>query len=183
MLNMETYTGIIINPLKIRKEDVTLIDTARSLSMQCRFNGHVETFFSVANHCVNMANWFYKQKRYTEAKYALFHEIDEIYYGDVISPVKALEILAPLRELIKKSNAVGYKKFNLKPKTPKSIKILDDKMKILEARKVKPNSLLAKQSVDGKGIQVKVLSREDSEKEFLKLYNKIEKKLNSAKRY
>jgi hypothetical protein len=54
-------------------------------------------------------------------------------------------------------------------------------MKILEAKKVKPDSYLASLSVDGKGIIVKILSREESEIQFLSLYYKIEKKL--SKRY
>jgi len=39
-------------PLDPRLSEITLEDIARSLSMQCRWNGHCKEFYSVAQHCV-----------------------------------------------------------------------------------------------------------------------------------
>ena len=38
------------DPDKLKPEDI-----AHSLSLQCRGNGHVKVFFSVAQHCINCA--------------------------------------------------------------------------------------------------------------------------------
>ena len=46
----QTASGRIFYPHAPRAEDVFLGDIARSLSMQCRFNGHCEAFYSVAEH-------------------------------------------------------------------------------------------------------------------------------------
>lgn len=174
---METYTGKEVNPLHIRPQDVCLPDIARSHSMQCRFGGHVERFFSNANHCVNMAQYFFDLGEYLNAKYALLHEGDEEFFGDIITPIKYLDIMTDVRVAIKKAQRAVYRSFGLKGKTPKVVKELDDKMKILEARKVKPNSKLAQMEVDGAGIKVKVMSQRQSEKAFIEMYYKIENAL------
>lgn len=174
---METYSGKEIDPTWIKPNDVCLEDIARSLSMTCRFNGHVTRFYSVANHCVNMAQWFFDQERYKEAKYALFHEGDEVIFGDIITQIKYLDILAELREIIKATQRTIYKQFKLYGNEPKSVKELDDMMKVLEARKVKPKSKLAAQEIKPIKINVRVLTRPKAEREFISMYHKIEEKL------
>ena len=50
-----TYTGIHMNPLDPRPEDFRIEDIAHALPLICRGNGHVKTFFSVGQHCINCA--------------------------------------------------------------------------------------------------------------------------------
>ncbi len=120
-----------------------------------------------------MAQWFYDQGRYKEAKWALFHEGDEVVFGDIITPVKYLEVFAPVREIIKDTQRAIYKQFKLYGSEPKSIKKLDNAIKILEARKVKPNSKLAKEEADFK-VKIRILGWKKCEEEFLALYEKVE---------
>jgi hypothetical protein len=177
---MQTYTGKLIDPLAVKPSDVTLEDYMRSLTMTCRFRGHVEKFYSVLNHCLNMAQWFYDQERYREAKYAAFHEGDEMFFGDIITPIKYLDEFEGVRELIKDSQRAVYKHFKLYGSTPKSVKELDEHMKVLEARLVKPNSDLAREEVPSNlKVKVRVLSPKKCEEEFLALYKKIEEKLGN----
>jgi 5'-deoxynucleotidase YfbR-like HD superfamily hydrolase len=171
---METFSGKEIDPLWIKPNDICLRDIARSLSMTCRFGGHVIKFYSVANHCVNMARWFYEQDRFKEAKYALLHEGDEVIYGDIITPVKYLDILEEFREIIKDTQRTIYKQFKLYGNTPKSVKELDELMKVLEARKVKPFSNLAKKEIPSIKIKIPVYSQSRAEKEFISMYEQIE---------
>jgi 5'-deoxynucleotidase YfbR-like HD superfamily hydrolase len=170
---METYTGKHINPLFINEDDIDIIDIARSLSMTCRFGGHVETYFSVANHCVNMANWFLKRGREEEALWALIHETDEIVFGDLPTPVKYLPEMDAYRRLCKNVTRVGFAKFGLYGKPPKSIKELDTRMVYAEARVVKPKSALARMNIDVSDIEIEVYTQKKAEKEFLKLYKKL----------
>lgn len=171
---METFSGREVDPLCIKPSDISLVDYTRSLSMSCRFNGHVERFYSVLNHCLNMAQWFYDQKRYKEAKYAAFHEGDEMFFGDIITPVKYLDEFAAVRELIKDAQRAVYKHFKLYGATPKSVKELDSIMAILEARVIKPNCGLANKEIPDIKVKIKVLTPKKCEEEFLALYEKIE---------
>jgi uncharacterized protein len=176
---MQTFTGKEVDPLCVKPSDITLQDYTRSLTMSCRFNGHVEKFYSVLNHCYNMAMWFYEQGRYKEAKYAAFHEGDEMFFGDIITPVKYLDEFAAVRELIKDAQRAVYKNFKLYGATPKSVKEIDDIMKVLEARKVRPNSTLARMEVPElkPKLKIKIMSPFVCEREFIALYEKIEEKL------
>jgi hypothetical protein len=83
---MQTYTGKKFDLLNPRVEDVDIIDIAHSLSMQCRYNGHTLKFYSVAEHCVHVANALPYNLRLA----GLLHDAAEAYVGDCISPLKNL---------------------------------------------------------------------------------------------
>ena len=50
-----TYTGVHFTPTEPKAEDIRIEDIAHALSMICRGNGHVKTFYSVGEHCINCA--------------------------------------------------------------------------------------------------------------------------------
>ena len=52
---MLTASGRHVWALNFKKEDAILSDIATSLSKQCRYNGHLEGFYSVAEHSVIMS--------------------------------------------------------------------------------------------------------------------------------
>lgn len=81
---MQTFTGKAFYPLNVVKEDIDIKDIAHSLSMQCRYNGHVNRFYSVAEHCVLMSYSVPEE----DALWALLHDATEAYVGDLIRPVK-----------------------------------------------------------------------------------------------
>lgn len=47
-----TYTGKVICPLALSPSDIEIKDIAKSLSNTCRFGGHIEDFYSTAEHSV-----------------------------------------------------------------------------------------------------------------------------------
>ena len=47
-----TYTGIHFYPTEPDPEGICIEDIAHALSLLCRGNGHVSTFWSVAQHCI-----------------------------------------------------------------------------------------------------------------------------------
>lgn len=69
---------------------VDIGDIGWSLAHQCRYNGHVDRFYSVANHCLVMARYFMERKDYSKALEALLHDASEAYMGDMVHPIKAL---------------------------------------------------------------------------------------------
>ncbi len=82
----QTYTGKrfeFSDP--ISHETICIEDIAHSLSMQCRYNGHIKVFYSVAEHCVAMS---YLMSTQEAALGALLHDAAEAYTGDIITPLK-----------------------------------------------------------------------------------------------
>ena len=59
-------------------------DIAHSLSMQCRFNGHTNRYYSVAQHCYLVADLVPAQDQLA----ALLHDATEAYVGDMVRPLK-----------------------------------------------------------------------------------------------
>lgn len=81
---MTTYTGrkfYIFNPCA---EDVDIQDIAHALGMLCRFTGHCQRFYSVAEHCFHAS--FKVSPEY--ALEALLHDASEAYINDLSSPLK-----------------------------------------------------------------------------------------------
>lgn len=81
---MQTYTGRRFFPMDPRAEEIDPLDIAHALSLLCRYNGHVDRFYSVAEHCVLMSY----AVRHEVALWALLHDATEAYVGDMIRPLK-----------------------------------------------------------------------------------------------
>lgn len=73
------------NPNLIRIDDI-----AHSLSLICRYNGHVPGHYSVGNHSINVANivrrYGIEDKRVLQM--ALLHDSEEAYLMDMPKPYK-----------------------------------------------------------------------------------------------
>ena len=96
---MQTFTGRAFRPWHAGPDDIDPRDIARSLSMQCRYNGHVSRFYSVAEHAVLMTQWFYEQGDRESALWALLHDAAEAYIGDMVRPLKITDEMQAYREL------------------------------------------------------------------------------------
>ncbi|MCP4678070.1 MAG: phosphohydrolase [Deltaproteobacteria bacterium] len=81
---MQTFLGRQYYPWKPSPEDVTIEDIAHALSLQCRFNGHSQEFYSVAQHSVLVS----RTVPFQHALWGLLHDAAEAYLGDLISPIK-----------------------------------------------------------------------------------------------
>ena len=88
---IETFSGRIVSPLEPNKENIVIEDIARSLSMQCRFNGHCARFYSVAEHSVNTAKVAscLAPDNSLAATFALLHDASEAYLCDIPRPLKS----------------------------------------------------------------------------------------------
>ncbi len=66
-------------------------EIAHALSLLCRYNGHTRRYYSVAEHCILMADWVAKQTWATplDVLTALHHDDAEYIIGDLARPVKA----------------------------------------------------------------------------------------------
>jgi hypothetical protein len=81
---MQTFTGRAFYPLDPRPSEIDPLDIAHALSLICRFGGHVDRFYSVAEHCVLMSYAVAPE----HALWALLHDATEAYVGDMVRPLK-----------------------------------------------------------------------------------------------
>ena len=106
MSQILTYTRKMFDPLHPRQELVDIEDISHALSMLCRANGHVDTFYSVGQHSINCMREAAARGLSERVQLAcLLHDASESYLSDVTRPVKAelpryRQIEEPLQELI-----------------------------------------------------------------------------------
>ncbi|SFA82487.1 hypothetical protein SAMN05216249_10321 [Acetitomaculum ruminis DSM 5522] len=100
-----TYTGKHFRPLNPEAEHIDIIDIAHALSLCCRGNGHVKSFFSVASHCIN-CSLEAKERGYDKKLIlaCLLHDASEAYMSDVPRPFK---------QFLKDYNAMENKLLNV----------------------------------------------------------------------
>lgn len=92
MVHITTYTGKHFDATKPDMSLVDIHDIAHALSLTCRGNGHVKTFFSVGQHCINCA---------MAAEDKLLDLIYEKFLGNKLTP----EELSSVKEI---DNALLY---------------------------------------------------------------------------
>ena len=133
---IQTYTGIPFWPLEPRPEEINIEDIAHALSNQCRYSGHCEEFYSVAEHSVRVSLVVPEQ----DALWGLLHDASEAYLVDLPSPLKHhsdmghlySEIEEHLMEVIQKRFGLGEK--------PNSIKQADNILLFTEMRDLMKSS-------------------------------------------
>lgn len=81
---MVTASNLIIDLYDPDPELILIEDIAHGLAHTCRWNGHTQRFWSVAQHCC-MA---FDRAPEDEKLAYLFHDAEEAYWGDIIKPVK-----------------------------------------------------------------------------------------------
>ena len=89
MSYITTHTGKHFDPVNPEKTLIDIHDIAHALSLICRGNGHVKSFFSVGQHCVNAAKEAALRGYSNRVILAcLIHDAGEAYLSDVPRPVK-----------------------------------------------------------------------------------------------
>lgn len=78
-------------PLDPRPEEVDLEDISHALSNLCRYNGHCDRFYSVAEHSVYVSEVveYSSGGNPIETMCALMHDATEAYIGDMVRPIKS----------------------------------------------------------------------------------------------
>lgn len=81
---MQTATGRVCWPIDPRPEDIYIEDIAHALAHQCRYGGHCQRFYSVAEHSILVSRLVPKE----HALAGLLHDASEAYCVDVPAPLK-----------------------------------------------------------------------------------------------
>lgn len=112
--SIETATGNYVDLLNFNEHDVDINDIATSLSNICRFNGHLPSFYSVAEHSVRVS-WWLQDNGFSalEALTGLLHDAAEAYVGDMMRPLKRIPelqaVFKPIEDRVMEGihNALG----------------------------------------------------------------------------
>ncbi|MDO5133251.1 MAG: hypothetical protein Q4D81_09750 [Eubacteriales bacterium] len=84
-----TYTGLRFEPMNPDPEKIRLEDIAHALSLLCRGNGHVKSFWSVGEHCICCAKEALARGLGERMALAcLLHDAGECYLSDIPRPFK-----------------------------------------------------------------------------------------------
>jgi len=116
---IQTAYGNIIDPINPREEDIFIEDIAHALSNQCRYAGHVRTWYSVAEHAVRVSQAVPEEFAFE----ALHHDDSEAYLIDIPSPLKTALFGDLYREVEERLMNVIHQKFNI-VSTPESRKAI-----------------------------------------------------------
>lgn len=109
---MQTFTGRAFYPMDPQPGDIDPVDIAHALSLVCRYGGHVKRFYSVAEHCVLIANYLYETTGDRDlALWGLLHDAPEAYIGDMVRPLK--RSMPAYREVDDKIMTVIAERFGL----------------------------------------------------------------------
>ena len=126
-----TYAGIQFDLLNPKPEDIHIADIAHALSQQCRYNGHCDSFYSVAQHSVLVSQVVPPGL----AVRALLHDAAEAYVGDIVRAVKRLPWLRASWEAFESTiQDVICESFGIEAEMAPEIKEADDRMALTEMR-------------------------------------------------
>jgi len=131
---IQTYSGKKFQLLSPKIEDISIIDIAHALSMQCRFTGHSKYFYSIAQHSVLVS---YLCNLYP--LYGLLNDASEAYLSDISSPLKNSGFFENYKFYEDKLQKLIIEKFIGKPETQiihKEVKEADMDMLAVESYKL-----------------------------------------------
>ncbi len=86
---IHTHMGLQAFPLDLKPEQINILDIAHALGHQCRFSGHCEWFYSVAQHSYYVSLIVAELGgKPIDQLCGLLHDASEAYLVDLPTPVK-----------------------------------------------------------------------------------------------
>lgn len=175
---IQTYSGGKFYPLDPHEEDINIVDIAHALSNLCRYTGHSNKFYSVAQHSI--IGTVHLLKLYPDneilAKQFLLHDATEAYINDIARPLKQyLTLYKTIEDNIAK---IIYKKFKVSYPFDRVIKIIDNSLlyeesKILMLGTDEWSYDMKEELIPIDIVDMKFLNPGDAETDFLLLYNTL----------
>lgn len=160
---MQTYTGRAFYPLDPQPADIDPVDIAHSLSLLCRYGGHVKLAYSVAEHCVLLSHAVAPEN----ALWALLHDATEAYLGDMIRPLKTA--MPEYRQVEDRLAAVIADRFGIDPVCPDEVKLADTRILLDEraALMAAPPQPWAVEHLEPLGVEIRCWAPDEAENRYL----------------
>jgi len=166
---IETFSGKKFTFDEINEDTIDIKDIAHALSLQCRFNGHVDRLYTVGEHCIRVSRLLPVRLKMA----GLLHDAAETYIGDFVSPAK--NMFPGIIDLENKILKTIYIKFGvgaLNSEAKKKIDRADKIMVALEAKNFLTNTIypwaddiLKKYDIAVYGLMT--MEPEETERQFL----------------
>lgn len=128
--DIQTLSGSYFNFLEPSPDTIVITDIAHALSNLCRFTGHCNSFYSVAQHSVLVSKLV--PKKYQLA--GLLHDAAEAYIGDIASPLK--QLLPEYKTIERRLEQVIFYKYDIEFPLHSCIKEADQIALLTEKRDV-----------------------------------------------
>lgn len=158
--------------LDVRIEDIDIQDIASGLANECRFNGQIDNFYSVAQHSVYVS--YLVAPEY--ALEALLHDASEAYVKDLSSPLKKLLPEYKLIEL--RVEKMIRKKFGLPESKSDAVHLADLMMLATEKRDLEidtGSNWLMLEGIPASDFVVNPLTPPQAKALFLRRFNELYK--------
>lgn len=172
---IQTYTGKAFDPFNPDPAKINIEDIAHSLANQCRFNGHTRQFYSVAQHCVEVAS----RVRPEQQALALLHDASEAYLSDLPTPIKykpEFEFYRKAEELLQDTIYERFKVLSFR-KDVDEVKRMDKQVLLMEVGLLLGycevpwnDAILAHTTPARERAGWKALKPEHAEREFLNVF-------------
>lgn len=127
-----TYSGLVFDFVNPTEDMIDIEDIAHALSQLCRFTGHCDRFYSVAEHSLIGALIFMERKQDELAFEFLMHDAHEAYVGDLSTNLKKL--CPDFKVIEERVDKVIRKKYNMESIIPIEVKRMDTTMLATEKK-------------------------------------------------
>jgi 5'-deoxynucleotidase YfbR-like HD superfamily hydrolase len=169
---IQTHTGRRFNATKPIPESIDIEDIAHALSMQCRFSGHTNVFYSVAQHSVLVSYICDSLDKLN----GLLHDASEAYLVDIPKPIKRSGKFDNYLEFERVMEKAIAKRFNIVESMPSSVKRADNILLATEARDLmSPLHPTWEHIEEPLPFKIIPLSHEESKSLFLKRFRELTK--------
>jgi hypothetical protein len=168
---LTTHSGVDINVAAPNFEHILIEDIAHALSMTCRYGGHCDEFYSVADHCLNMYNYFMNKDQLVNAYIALMHDATEAYLCDIPRPIKPF--IVGYQEMEDNLAKVINKKFKV-PEMTDDVKVIDYHIIYNEVFRVSNHLPVWLDNYENCGVYINVSQTPKAAKmEFLEAFDEV----------
>lgn len=171
-------------PFNPEPNSITIQGIAKSLSQQCRYTGHTDVFYSVAEHSVLLAEYGMLHGYDIETVYALLmHDASEAIVTDLARPIK--QDMADYNRIEALVQQFLSKEFEFQYPFPKAVGELDHRICINEVKSLMTNTKLenwgfAPDMQELYGVNPIGLSSTIAEQRFLDLYNYLRDQISKG---
>ncbi len=127
-----TYSGRCIDCFAPDPREIDIDDIAHALAQQCRFLGHTDGFYSVAQHSVLVSELVPER----DALWGLLHDAAEAYVCDLPAPTKRCRCMRAYRRIENRLLRAVARRFGLPTVLPDSVRQADRLVLATEFRDV-----------------------------------------------
>nr|WP_320202817.1 hypothetical protein [Agrobacterium rosae] len=167
---MQTFTGRQYWPCDPLPHEVYIEDIAHSLSLQCRYAGHVLRFYSVAEHSVLIARSLAATHAPEVALAGLLHDAPEAYCVDIPRPLKPY--LTNYKDIEQKNWLAIAARFQLDRELPDEVHDADNRIIADELVNLVPMPWHARHA-NPLGVTLRYWSPEKAKQEFMATFNAL----------